>query len=246
MDINLALMAGVDIPLPELKVTLHQPTIQDIARMGEQDLFSAIHYLCLNKQALIEDKTLLKELTNFQVLMKVIEQFDTSDKKISILTLFTLLFPNYKPIITPNSIILNNFETKENVIIDDNNFDNFQNVIKQVLCFNKLFQGDNVTYNPVNEKAKEIAEKLIKGRKKAAALKAKEEKENSVLGRYISILTIGVPSMSLESCLSLTLYQLFDLIERFTLYVEWNTDLEVRLAGGSPKSQAENWMKNIH
>ena len=42
------------------------------------------------------------------------------------------------------------------------------------------------------------------------------------------------------------MYQLYDLIERYSLYTNWDIDLRIRLAGGKPDSQAEDWMKNIH
>ena len=40
MNIDLALVAGVDIPFPEAGVTLHQPTIKEIAFLGEDVFFS--------------------------------------------------------------------------------------------------------------------------------------------------------------------------------------------------------------
>jgi len=52
--------------------------------------------------------------------------------------------------------------------------------------------------------------------------------------------------MSLQDCLNLTMYQLFDLIERYSLYVNWDLDIKSRLAGGKPDSKPDNWMKNIH
>lgn len=244
MDIRLALMAGIDIPIPELKLILHQPTIQEIAYMGEQNFFTAVHYLCLDKEVIVEDENLLRDLTNFQVLMKVIEQFQDSEKKNTIITLFSLIFPNYKTTITPRSIILINLESKETVLIDNDNFQIFQNVLKEVLCINNIFQGDNIVYNPGNAEAKRIADKLMRGRRKAAELKGKNNE--SALVRYLSILTVGISSMSLQNCLELTLYQLFDLVERYTLFTDWEIDLRIRLAGGTPKSEAKNWMKNIH
>ena len=41
-DHRLALMTGVDIPIPELQVTIHQPTIKEISMIGEQDFFIGI------------------------------------------------------------------------------------------------------------------------------------------------------------------------------------------------------------
>ena len=244
MDIRLALMTGIDIPMPELQVAIHQPTITEISYMGGQDFFSAIHYLSINKETLVEDESLLRDLTNFQVLMKVIEQSDTQEKKIAITTLFSLLFPSYRTMITPNSIILTHLENNNTILIDSNNFDIFQSVLKEIFCINNMFQGDNVVYKPANAEAKRIAEKLMRGRKKAAEMKG--HNNECVFSRYLSILTIGIPSMTLKDCLNLTVYQMFDLVERYTLFIDWDVDLRARLAGATPNSEVENWMKKIH
>jgi hypothetical protein len=52
--------------------------------------------------------------------------------------------------------------------------------------------------------------------------------------------------MSLLDAKKLTIYQLYDLIERYGLYVSWDLDVRCRLAGGSPNSEPDNWMKAIH
>jgi hypothetical protein len=41
-DIRLALMCGTDLPIPELQVTLHQPTIKEISLIGEREFFTGI------------------------------------------------------------------------------------------------------------------------------------------------------------------------------------------------------------
>ena len=52
--------------------------------------------------------------------------------------------------------------------------------------------------------------------------------------------------MSLQNLLDCTMYQLYDLMERYSLYMNWDIDVRTRLAGGKPDSQPDNWMKNIH
>jgi hypothetical protein len=52
--------------------------------------------------------------------------------------------------------------------------------------------------------------------------------------------------MSLQDAMDLTMFQLYDLIERYMLYLNWDMDIRSRLAGAKPDSQPENWMKNIH
>lgn len=239
-------MAGADIPIEELQLIAHIPTIKDIAYMGETEFFSAVQHLCLEKEEVIQDEILLSQLTNFQVLMKVLEQSDKSKKR-SVIMLLQLLFPDYAPAITKNSIILATVsEEKQPVLIDDNNFQIFQDAIKEILCVNSLFQRENVRYNPLNAKAKEIADKLMRGRRKVAELKGNENKGQSALTRYLSVLTIGTQTMSLQDCINLNMFQLFDLVERYSAFIEWDIDLRVRLAGGKPDKEVESWMRDLH
>ena len=176
--------------------------------------------------------------------MKVLEQSEDKDKKIAIITLLKLLFPNYTAMITKNSIILTmGGDTPKTILIDDSNFAIFQDVLREILCVNNLFQGDNIIYNPANDKAKEIADKIMRNRLKVA--QQKETSSQSVLTRYISILTVARVT-SLSECSTLNMFQLFDLMERYTSFVEWDTDLKVKLAGGKPDKQVESWMRELH
>lgn len=236
-------MAGIDIPVPELQVVIRPPVIKDIAYMGEQKFLLAMQYLCLDKESLVQDKTLLSSLNNFQVLMKVLEHSQDKTKKEAVITLFQILFPDYVIRMNKNSIILS--EGQNNILIDEKNFDYFQSVLKQVLCVNSILQGENIVYNPANKKAKEIADKLMRGRLKAAEIKGKESSNDSVLTRYISILVVG-QIVTLQESLQLNLFQLFDLIERYNSYLDWNIDLQIRLAGGTPDKTAESWMRELH
>jgi hypothetical protein len=42
------------------------------------------------------------------------------------------------------------------------------------------------------------------------------------------------------------MFQLYDLVERYHLWINWDLDIRSRLAGGKPDSKPDNWMKNIH
>lgn len=86
----------------------------------------------------------------------------------------------------------------------------------------------------------------MKARQKVAQLKASEGGDGSALAQYISTLVVGIGSMSLKDCLELTIYQMYDLMERYSLYVNWDLDLRSRLAGAKGEKPMENWMKNIH
>ena len=241
MDIRLALMAGSDIPIPECKLVLHQPTIKEIAFLGEDDFFIGVQCLSLNKSMFIKDKEALSEVTNFQIFMTMMTEKESVDKKISVVQVLSLLFPKYKVIITPRSILFQG--ENDSPMVDGENFEALQDTIRRVFCAN-TGPMDQQAFNPADEKAREIAEKLMRGRQRVAAQNGGGNQ--STFSRYLSILAIGLNSMSLHDLVNCTMFQLYDLLERYTLYTNWDLNIRTRLAGGKPDTQPEDWMKTIH
>ena len=241
MDIRLALMCGTDIPVPELQTIIHQPTIKEISYIGEQEFFIGLQTLSINKNMLAQGNSVLESTTNFQIFMTIMKEQETKDKKDAVINLFQLVFPGSQVIFTPMSILLN--KEGQQTLVDENNFDTLQEIIKQIFCVNSG-PMDQATFNPADEKARQIAEKLMRGRQRVAEQKG--ETNSSAFGRYLSILTIGLNAMPLSEAMNLTMYQMYDLVERYTLYLNWDLDIRTRLAGGKPDSKLDDWMKNIH
>ena len=239
-DYRLALMTGVDIPIPELQLVLHQPTIKEISMVGEQDFFIGIQMLCVKKEMYIQDESLLAQTSNFQIYMTMMNEKQVADKKQCTLQVLSLLLPNYQIVFTPRSMVLKKGE--EIVNIDEGNFENLQQVLIQQFCLQGSGQEQ---FNPEGKRAREIAQKLMKGRQRVAAQKA-ETNSGSMFGQYLSILTVGLGSMTITDCLSLTMYQLYDLVERYSLYINWDLDIRAKLAGSTDNKPVDNWMKQIH
>lgn len=238
-NLQLALICGSDIPIPECQLIIHQPKLKEIALIGEPTFFTGIQTLCINKNMISQGETLLENTNNFQIFMTVMREKETVDKKEAVQQLFSLILPNYQFLFTPRSLIIRNKEI--NITVDENNFEALQKVASQIFCINSG-PMDIQAFNPGSKKAKEIADKLMRARQRVAAQKGNE----SVFTQYISVLTVGLNSMSLSDCCNLTMYQLFDLVERYMLYTNWDLDIKQRLAGGKPDKTPDNWMKNIH
>ena len=241
MDIRLALMCGSDIPVPECQIAIHQPRIKEISLIGESDFFTGIQCLCLNKTMFVKDESLLDTTTNFQIFMTIMLEQQANDQKAAVQQVLTLLFPSMKSVFTPRSLTL--IGDGKTIMIDENNFEFLQAALSSICCL-KSGPMDQQTFNPANAQAKAIADKLMRGRQRVAAQKGEENV--SIFSQYLSILTIGVSSMSLLDAMDLTVFQLYDLIERYTLFANWDLDIKSRLAGGTPEAKPDNWMKNIH
>ena len=242
-DARLAMMCGSDIPIPSCQLIVHQPRLEEIAMIGERDFFSGAQTLCLHKTMFIEDKNLLLTTTNFQIFMMIMSEKQAQEKKDAVKQVFTLLFPDYKVLFTPKSLVFQpNNKEQEQVLIDEGNFETLQEVLRSIFC---MQEGpmDQQAFNPVNDKAKQIADKIMAGRKKVAEMKGNSN--TSVFTQYISMLSIGL-HMSVSEFKQYTMFQLYDAVERFMLWVNWDIDLRSRLAGAKPDEHPDNWMKNIH
>ena len=234
-------MCGTDYPVPECQLIIHQPRIKEIALIGESDFFSGVQCLCLKKTMFVQDETLLAYTNNFQIFMTIMSEKEAIDKRIAVQQVCTLLFPKHKVSFTPRSMILN--ENGSFITIDDTNFQALQDAVSAICCL-KTGPMDQQAFNPANAKAKEIAEKLMRGRQRVAAQRG--DNNTSIFSQYLSIITVGLHSMSLQDATELTMFQLYDLVERYMLYINWDMDIRSRLAGAKPDSKPDNWMKNIH
>lgn len=240
MDIKLALITGADIPVPEIQSTIHQPTLNEISRIGTQDFLIGVQTLCISKSSLLfQGNSILENTTNFQIFMTIMQEKETQDKKEAVKALFQLIFPNLQTMFTPQSILLSDKDNSS--MIDENNFETFQTYLKEIFCVNR--GGDQQSFNPADAKAKEIAEKLMRARQRVASQRG--DSEGDPFGRYLSILAIALHT-PLKDLIEMTMYQLYDLVERYSLWLNWDLDVRARLAGGNPDGKPEDWMKNIH
>ena len=93
--------------------------------------------------------------------MTIMQEKETADKKEAVKQIFPLILPKYQMILTPRSIILKN--ENENIVIDESNFEIFQQVLIKIFCIN-TGPMEMQSFNPQGRKAKEIAEKLMRAR----------------------------------------------------------------------------------
>lgn len=239
---TLALMTGIDIPIPEIQVVIHQPTCKEIALAGRESYLLGAQCLCIDKVVFSQGKSLLGDTTNFQIFMAIISDEQMKERQKDVLNALQLFFPSYSPKVLPRSLGLFDKESKEMKIIDDSNFDILQAYIKDIICLSE----DKDDFNPKDKKAKEIAEKLKRGRQRIAAQKAAENGGGDMFTQYLSVITVALSSMSLKDAMELTMFQLYDLVERYSMYNAWDIDIRARMAGAKIDKEPDNWMKNIH
>ena len=232
------LIAGIDIPIVDYEIIMHNPSVKEILSFESQNFFVALQFLSLDKNdvSATEDVDLAK-LSDFQILMQIIN-LDNGDKKFILKKTLELLFPEYKIYITPRSIVLTLDDFS--LTIDELNF----NILKQVLRDVFVLELDNFTseYRPANKKAAEIMAKLEKAKQRAAMVDNKQfNKGTSILAKGVSVLSVGLET-SYQEILDLTMFQYFDLFKRLLLKVEWDLYIKQLLVGGKP-DPVDNWLE---
>ena len=245
---SLTLISGIDVPIPEIGVNIHQPTIREIAYIGEKSFYEAAQTIIIQKENFInglenitqEDKTALSQMSNFEIFLKLVEANPLSSTKVQML--LSLLFPDFNSSIEERFIFLVNPKEQKNILINDSNFEILQEVITTILCL----QSGNTKeeFNPQGDRAREIAEKIKRGRERAARLKGEKRQQSSFLSKYISGLGIGTNTLNIHNVLDLTLYQLLNQLERYGLYTQYNISIQAKMAGAKDVEDVD-WLKDI-
>lgn len=239
---DLMLFSGIDIPFPQAQIAIHQPTIKEISLIGEESFYSGCGALNFSKNSLSsEDRIALKDFTDFEILMSMINNrsFNTQQTRIDILMILTLLFPDYQIKISQQEISL--IKEDESHLINSGNFEEFKKILTAMFCLKG--KGSETEYNPSGDKAREIIEKLNKRKQKIAEQNG--DQKVSVLNRFASILAIG-QKQDLNEILDYTVYQLFDQFDRFTLKEQFDIHLKAQLAGARDLGEIEDWKKDLH
>ena len=245
---SLTLISGIDVPIPEIGVNIHQPTIREIAFIGEKSFYEAAQTIIIQKEDFInglenitqEDKIALSQMSNFEIFLKLVEANPLSNTKVQML--LSLLFPDFNSSIEERFIFLVNPKEHKNILINDSNFEILQEVISTILCL----QSGNTKeeFNPQGDRAREIAEKIKRGRERAARLKGEKRQQSRFLSKYISGLGIGTNTLNIHNVLDLTLYQLLNQLERYGLYTQYNISIQAKMAGAKDVEDVD-WLKDI-
>lgn len=246
---ELLLLSGQDIPFVSAQIAVHPPKVKEIAYIGEEHFFLGSELLILTKKSLaVEDKTDLDKLTNFDIIMSILNEKNNLELRrnsLSALQLLLLLFPDYNVQVRKDHISLLkpiNEQEVEEKIINNSNYGEFKNIITNMFC---LHSTQKQEYNPGGDLAKKIANKLKQGAQQRAAFKGQQQSKIAVLSRYASILSIGL-NMDLNSIMNYTVYQLYDAFKRFELKMDNDIYMQFKIAGAKDMKEIDSWMKDMY
>ena len=234
---NLLLLSGNDIPFPECQTAVHQPTIREIAYIGEETFFTGCEILNFSKNLLAEeDKKDLEDKTNFDILIAILrEQNAVMQKNRNCVNMvLALMFPEYKISLCKDCILFEREGDDNKYQINNENFEEFKEIFSIMF---QLKQDESSTFNPSGELASRIAAKLQKRHQKLA--EDKPDKKIDILSRYISILSVA-QHKDMNTLLKYTVYQLYDEFKRNELKMGYDIYVKAQMAGAKDLKEVED------
>ena len=247
MKNELLLLAGSDIPFPEARVTIHQPTLKEIGYIGEKAFFMGCGFLDFSKNLLNQsDKNRLANYNDFDILMSIMIDSNKATKNTveCALSVLSLIFPLYDVEVRKDKVAIILKKDNQEFEINKKNFSIFKQIV--IDMFNLKGSDSAEKYNPQGDMAKRIAEKFKKRQEQLSKIKAdaNPDKDISILSRYASILAVGLQK-DLNEIMQYTVYQLYDEFQRFQLKTQWDAYIQARMAGAKDLEEVDNWMIDL-
>lgn len=242
---RLLLQTGSDVPFPEAQVTIHNPKMAEIAFIGENSFHRGCQILNFSMDNLsLEDNIDLEGKTDFDIFMSMICDSEYRQYSVNAKMVLTLLFPDYMINFSlEDGIELKKASNEYITHINRHNYNTFKEILVSLFCLNEF--GGNKSYDPIDERAKRIAEKLKKRHKKEDIDEEKLNQDVHIFDRYISILTVG-QKKNVNDFNNYTVYQLLDEMNRFQLKQSFDMYIKAKMAGAQDLQEVDNWMDDIH
>lgn len=245
VDLKMRLLAGEpvyvgDIPIKPL-------SLRKISQLGYSKFQQSIGIISMTLDEMIEsidDFEIQAHLKVERHLYKVFDMYMLSDKMQElVLKSFSLLFQ------TENVIIDGELLDDMSVVIDEKyviNRDNFDDVVSMIQLQNNPEKSvsDEDEYNPANELAKSIAEKLKRSKEIVEKSKALDsDGDGLTIPDIISAVSAMSNSLNKLNIWDLTIYQLYDEFARLTKIDNYR--LQIQASMWSSDIEIEHWSEPI-
>lgn len=245
VDLKMRLLAGESIYVGDIPI---KPlSLRQISQVGYSKFQQSIGIISITLDEMIEsidDFEMQAQLKAERHLYKVFDMYMLSnDMQELVLKSFNLLFQ------TDNVIIDGELLDDMSVVIDEKyviNRDNFDDVVNMIQLQNnpEKSASDEDDYNPANELAKSIAEKLKRSKEIVEKSKALEsDGDGLTIPDIISAVSAMSNSLNKLNIWDLTIYQLYDEFARLTKIDNYR--LQIQASMWSSDIEIEHWSEPI-
>ena len=222
------LVAGLTLDIDD-KIQLPPKTVGEILELGEDEYSKRISLLSVTKEMLIQDKDTLertKDLTTFDILIG--NCYYSMESRKQIIDYLEYFF-NDDVGFLEQDLCFYIGEIEEDKVLNEGNYENFLECMR---IQNKIDNSKAKKSNkPQSKKAKMLAEKRALGRKQLSTAKGTDDIKLADLLLNLSIYLGG----NFQIANGLTLYQFYEVYQKFIRKERYEQNFDVYIAGGDPK-----------
>lgn len=246
-DVGLYLSGG-QVAVPECGIFVTPPTARQIAQYGEDKFFEAISLITRLEDIVLEIKqgdSRLSRYDNFQILMMILqEQEEMEDIFVSF---FELICPNFTISFGDKSI---DFKADGSEYVNGRiHTYNYQSL---KIILSELFLPQDVQdeqYNPANEAAAKIAEKLRKAKEQIKNQRRPDgEDKTSIIALYTSTIAVGM-CLDINTVYNYTMFQIYDIYNRYWLKSKYDMYMKISttpMMDTSNMEEPRQWAQNLY
>ncbi len=246
---HMRLLSGSPFKLDN--ITVYQPTLRDIDNMGDDFYNTLFRTLLVDKEALKGNENYNQEVlgvvSEFELFMELNKQDDMFRETVKqSLLLFTgeeFFYDGDYLKAFVKSDDPNSEELNIEVYLDENLLEQLRSAIKQINYVPD--QNSNGSFNPANDKAKALKERLEKTKQK---VKEDNKEENIRLSDIVSIVSNYSNDLNILNVWDLTVFQLYECYVRILVWDDYHIGQQ-HVPHMDEKSQKEvrksHWVKKV-
>lgn len=234
--------------MPECNIFITPPNARQITQYGENKFFEAVSLITKLEDIVSEIKQGnpgLSTYDNFQILMILLqEQYEMEEL---VTSFFELVCPDFTISFGDKSIDFTAHGSEYvNGRIHTYNYPSVKTALVELFLPQDV---NDAEYNPANDAAAKIAEKLRKAKEKIKNQKKSDGNDNvSIIAMYVSTLAVGM-CIDINTLYNYTLFQIYDVYNRYWLKSKYDMYQKIAttpMMDVSKMEEPRQWADNLY
>lgn len=241
LNLELKLLRGCPIEIQNVG-KIHPVTIDDILDITLEKYNQHLNVLCIEPEDIKKFLNITDEVQTYEFLY--INCLQSKEYRDIVFEALTFFFREEVRFSELYGFYLGEIEEKR--VINNENFEEVKYVIKKLNCIASK-EDEEEKYNPANERARKILEKLKKDKATRERIKQKENEENMLsLFDLISILAAYGNNLNIFNIWDLTFFQFNNQFNRMKILKDYEVNIQILMNTTEPdKVKYQHWLSKI-
>lgn len=251
---KLKLMCGLPIPIGDTEIKPY--TLKEIAEIGYTDYMSILGMLFLDTDYFLKElrgESFFMEiyekkhlLTPFDFYMMLANNGGFGESLKHSLSLVFRVSEDDIHIDNENSVIFITSNEDVKLIIDKDVFARIVDVLKYQNGLKGFSKEESDEFNPADEKAQALIEKMKANRSKVEKIKSEEDEDGDLdIFDIVSAITARSNSLNKIDVLNLTIFQIYDELSRLQMVDAYENYIKASMAGAKLDGEIPHWSNKI-